>query len=58
MQRKRITNFLTGIVADNPKIIELLCRMYTDFELRKQLVNPVFWWKQFWNNRSKTLTQH
>lgn len=51
MQRKRITNFLTGIVADNPKIIELLCRMYTDFDLRKQLVNPVFWWKQFWKRK-------
>lgn len=53
MQRKRITNFLTGIVADNPKIIELLCRMYTDFELRKQLVNPLFWWRQFWASRKR-----
>ncbi|WP_116107589.1 NAD(P)/FAD-dependent oxidoreductase [Lewinella sp. IMCC34191] len=45
MQYKWITNFLTGIVAANPKVIELLCRMYTDFELRKQLVKPTFWWK-------------
>ncbi|PHI20448.1 geranylgeranyl reductase [Lewinellaceae bacterium SD302] len=51
MQRKRVTNFLTNIVADNPKIVELLCRMYTDFELRKQLINPVFWWKQFWGSK-------
>ena len=47
MQYKWITNFLTGIVAANPKLVELLCRMYTDFELRKQLVKPWFWWKLF-----------
>ena len=47
MQYTRITNFLTGIVAANPKLVELLCRMYTDFELRKQLVRPGFWWKLF-----------
>ena len=47
MQHKWITNFLTGIVAANPKLVELLCRMYTDFELRKQLVRPTFWWKLF-----------
>ncbi|THH40523.1 NAD(P)/FAD-dependent oxidoreductase [Neolewinella litorea] len=51
MQYKWITNLLTGIVAANPKVIELLCRMYTDFELRKQLVKPTFWWKLF---RTKT----
>jgi geranylgeranyl reductase family protein len=51
MQYKWITNFLTGIVAANPKLVELLCRMYTDFELRKQLVKPTFWWKLF---RAKT----
>lgn len=47
MQIKWLTNFLTGIVAANPKVIEVLCRMYTDFELRKQLVKPMFWWKLF-----------
>ncbi|PPK88402.1 geranylgeranyl reductase family protein [Neolewinella xylanilytica] len=51
MQYKWITNLLTGIVAANPKVIEVLCRMYTDFELRKQLVRPTFWWKLF---RTKT----
>ena len=53
MQRTWITNFLTGIVAANPKIIELLCRMYTDFELRKELVRPAFWWKLFWAKSGK-----
>ncbi|MEL7159601.1 MAG: geranylgeranyl reductase family protein [Bacteroidota bacterium] len=47
MQIKWLTNFLTGIVSANPKIVEVLCRMYTDFELRKQLVKPLFWWKLF-----------
>ncbi|MEL6357659.1 MAG: geranylgeranyl reductase family protein [Bacteroidota bacterium] len=49
MQYRRITNFLTSIVANNPKMVELLCRMYTDIELRKQLANPLFWWRQFWS---------
>ncbi len=43
--------FSHGLVSANPKVIELLCRMYTDFELRKQLVRPTFWWKLF---RAKT----
>ncbi|MBC6995603.1 NAD(P)/FAD-dependent oxidoreductase [Neolewinella lacunae] len=51
MQIKWLTNLLTGIVAANPKVIEVLCRMYTDFELRKQIVKPLFWWKLF---RAKT----
>ncbi|WP_116126514.1 NAD(P)/FAD-dependent oxidoreductase [Lewinella sp. IMCC34183] len=53
MQRKWITNLLTGIIAANPKLVELLCRMYTDFELRKQLVKPTFWWKLFRTKRGK-----
>jgi flavin-dependent dehydrogenase len=52
MQHKRITNLLTNFIADNPKVIELFCRMYTDFELRKQLVNPLFWWRQYWGAKS------
>lgn len=51
MQHRRITNFLTGIIADNPKVIELFCRMYTDFELRAKLVRPEFWLKLFWKSR-------
>lgn len=47
MQYKWLTNFLTGIIFANPKVIEVLCRMYTDFELRKQVVKPMFWWKLF-----------
>lgn len=47
MTIKWLTNFLTGIVAANPKLIEVLCRMYEDFELRRRLVQPSFWWKLF-----------
>ncbi len=43
MQHRRITNLLTGFIADHPKMIELFCRMYTDFDLRKRLVRPDFW---------------
>ena len=47
MQYKVLINTVTWIISSNPKIIELLCRMYTDFELRKQIVKPWFWWKLF-----------
>lgn len=58
MQHRRITNFLTGIIADNPRLVELFCRMYTDFELRTQLVRPDFWWKLFWKSRQhKAVTE-
>jgi len=46
MQHQRITNFLTSFIAGNPRLIETMTRMYTDLELRKQLINPVFWWQQ------------
>ena len=55
MQRKWLTNFLTGIIFANPKIIEVLCRMYTDFELRKEIVKPRFWWKLFRAKSGKTV---
>ncbi|MEL6833612.1 MAG: geranylgeranyl reductase family protein [Bacteroidota bacterium] len=47
MQVQWLTNLITGFIANNPKIIELLCRMYTDFDLRKQLVRPWFWLKMW-----------
>lgn len=53
MQNVWLTNLLTSFIANNPKIIELLCRMYTDFDLRKQLVKPWFWVRIWWSkNRS------
>lgn len=51
LEHRLITNLLTGFIADHPRIVELFCRMYTDFDLRLQLVNPVFWVKAWLNRR-------
>lgn len=48
MRIEWLTNLITGFISNNPKIIDLLCRMYTDFDLRKQLVRPFFWLKIWW----------
>lgn len=48
MRIEWLTNLITGFISNNPKIIDLLCRMYTDFDLRKQLVQPFFWLKIWW----------
>ncbi|MEM6397222.1 MAG: geranylgeranyl reductase family protein [Bacteroidota bacterium] len=53
MQHQRITNFLTSFIAGNPKLIETLTRMYTDLELRNQLINPIFWWKQIRGSKNR-----
>ncbi len=45
MQIEWLVNFITSFIAGNPRIVEILCRMYTDFDLRKQLVKPWFWVK-------------
>ena len=43
----RLANFLANLVGKNRKLIDLISEMYTDFALRKQLINPVFWFKLF-----------
>ena len=53
MQVQWLTNMITGFIASNPKIIELLCRMYTDFDLRKQLVRPWFWLKMWLGRKAE-----
>jgi flavin-dependent dehydrogenase len=55
MQNVWLTNLITSFIANNPRIIELLCRMYTDFDLRRQLVKPWFWLK-VWLKRGKINT--
>lgn len=40
-----LTNLIANFVVNNRKLVDLISRMYTDFALRKQLVNPVFWMK-------------
>jgi len=44
---KWLANAITAIVVANPKVLELLSRMYTDLELRGNLVKPLFWWRLF-----------
>jgi geranylgeranyl reductase family protein len=57
LQYPRITNLLTGFIADNPRVIDVLCRMYTDFDLRKQLVKPWFWLKVWWKRKTRLASQ-
>ena len=38
-----LTNLLARWITRHRWLIELISRMYTDMELRKQLVNPMFW---------------
>lgn len=52
MQTQWLVNFLTSFIANNPKVIDILCRMYTDFDLRKKLVKPLFWFKVLLRGRS------
>lgn len=52
MQHMWLTNLMTSFIADNPRIIELLTRMYTDFDLRRRLAKPGFWLR-IWMNRRK-----
>lgn len=43
MQYAPLVNFLSFLLASNKRFIEILSRMYNDFEYRKQLINPLFW---------------
>lgn len=45
LQWKKLTNFLARLIAANPKIIKVLSMVYTDLEMRKQLLKPWFWWR-------------
>jgi len=40
-----LLNFFAKRLYNSRKLMDVLSRMYTDFELRKQLVNPIFWFK-------------
>lgn len=41
----RLANFIANLVARNRKFINVISEMYTNFSLRKQLINPIFWVK-------------
>lgn len=40
-----VVNFLGSVIAGNQRFLEVLSRMYNDFDLRGQLVKPFFWVK-------------
>jgi menaquinone-9 beta-reductase len=40
-----LTNTLAGWISRNSRLVELISQMYTDLELRKQLLRPGFWVK-------------
>ncbi len=45
MARPWLVNFLAGLIISNRRIIDIISRMYTDFELRTKIVRPGFWLK-------------
>jgi len=53
MQWEWLTNTITTFISNNPRIIELLCRMYTAFDLRKELVRPWFWVRMWWGRNKQ-----
>lgn len=40
-----VVNFLGSVIAGNQRFLEVLSKMYNDFDLRGQLVKPFFWVK-------------
>lgn len=46
-----VVNLLGSIISGNRKFLEVLSRMYNDFDLRGQLVKPFFWIKMFFSKR-------
>lgn len=38
-----LINRIAGLVQNNRRFMDTMSSMYTDFELRKQLINPFFW---------------
>lgn len=38
-----LANFIANLVDRNPHLIRLVSDMYTDLNLRRQLLNPLFW---------------
>ncbi|MCB0634333.1 MAG: geranylgeranyl reductase family protein [Saprospiraceae bacterium] len=42
-----VVNIMARIVAGNQKMLQILSRMYSDFDLRTQLARPWFWIKMF-----------
>ncbi len=46
-----LVNFLSTIFVGNQKFLKILSSMYTDFQLREQLVKPWFWFKMWFGTK-------
>lgn len=47
MAYPRVVNFMARVVAGNQRMMGVLSKMYTDFDLRLQLAKPWFWIRMF-----------
>jgi len=48
----RAVNLVANMIASNRKVLDYLSGMYTDFNLREQMVNPLFWLRM-WMKKDK-----
>ena len=46
-----VATLLANIITGNAPLIQSLSKMYTDFELRLKLANPLFWLRMVWKKR-------
>lgn len=51
LQYPAVAAFLANVIAGNARIVSAFTNMYTDFELRLQLVNPLFWLRMMWRKK-------
>ncbi len=51
LQYPTVASFLANVIAGNARIVSSFTQMYTDFELRLQLVNPLFWIRMMWKKK-------
>ncbi|PHN04154.1 NAD(P)/FAD-dependent oxidoreductase [Flavilitoribacter nigricans] len=47
----RVVNFMARVVAGNQRMMQVLSRMYADFDLRLELARPWFWIKMFFTGK-------
>jgi len=40
-----LVNIIANIIAGNQKVVDVITNMYTDFDLREEIVKPLFWLK-------------
>lgn len=50
-----IINTCSKILIHNPKATQILSKMIMDVDYRKQLLNPLFWWKLYKFKREKSI---